>query len=124
MAFLSNNVFDQGLNYLHTNAGALHICSQEPTSYAEATSTYTLGVKASPSIAAPTDRSGGGREVVVAAITDGEVTGTDTATHWAIVKTTATEELLATGALSAGQAVTDGNTWTLTQFAIGIPDPA
>jgi len=124
MAFLSDNVFDQGLNYLDTNAGALHICSQEPTSYAEATSTYTLGNKTSPAIAAPSDRAGGGREVVVSAISDGEVTGTGTATHWAIVKTTATEELLATGALNASQAVTDGNTFTLTQFAIGIPDPA
>ena len=124
MAFLHDDILDDGLQVLTDDANALHICSQEPATYAEATTTYTLGNKTSPAIAAPSDRAGGGREVVVSAISDGEVTGTGTATHWAIVKTTATEELLATGALNASQAVTDGNTFTLTQFAIGIPDPA
>jgi hypothetical protein len=32
--------------------------------------------------------------------------------------------LLATGALSANQSVTNGNTFTLASFTIGIPDPA
>lgn len=123
MATLGNNVFDQGLDYLDTNASHLYICSQEPTTYAEASSTYALGVKATPVIAAPADRSGGGRECVVSAITDGTVSATGTATHYALVNQTGTE-LLATGALSASQAVTNGNPFTLTSFAVGIPDPA
>jgi len=61
--------------------------------------------------------------VTIAAITDGAVTATGTATHYAIVDTV-NSRLLATGSLSASQAVTNGNTFTLTSTTIGIPDPA
>ena len=66
---------------------------------------------------------GWGREVVVAAISDGSVTGNGTATHYAIVDTV-NSRLLATGSLSASQVVASGNTFTLGSFTIGIPDPA
>ena len=123
MATLNDRVFDNGLTVLDTEANRIDITSQEATSYAEATSTYTLGNSTSLSIGAPQDRSGGGREVVVAAITDGSVTGTGTATHYAIVDTV-NSRLLATGSLTASQSVTSGNTFTLSSVAIGIPDPA
>jgi hypothetical protein len=123
MAFLSDRVFDNGLTVLDTEANRIDITSQQATSYAEATSTYSLGNSTSLSIGAPQDRAGGGREVVVAATTDGSVTGTGTATHYAIVDT-GNSRLLATGSLSASQVVTSGNTFTLSSVAIGIPDPA
>lgn len=123
MATLNDRVFDNGLTVLDTEANRIDITSQEATSYAEATSTYTLGNSTSLSIGAPQDRSGGGREVVVAAISDGSVTGTGTATHYAIVDTV-NSRLLATGSLTASQSVTSGNTFTLSSVAIGIPDPA
>lgn len=123
MATLNDRVFDNGLTVLDTEANAIHITSQEATTYANATSTYTLGNSTSLSIGAPQDRTGGGREVVVAAITDGSVTGTGTATHYAIVDTS-NSRLLATGSLSASQSVTSGNTFTLSSVTIGIPDPA
>ena len=107
----------------YTEANRIDITSQEATSYADATSTSTLGNSTSLSIGAPADRAGGGREVTVAAITDGSVTGTGTATHYAIVDTV-NSRLLATGSLTASQAVTNGNTFTLTSVDIGIPDPA
>jgi len=123
MATLNDRVFDNGLTVLDTEANAIHITSQEATTYANATSTYTLGNSTSLSIGAPQDRTGGGREVVVAAISDSSVTGTGTATHYAIVDT-ANSRLLATGSLSASQSVTSGNTFTLSSVTIGIPDPA
>jgi hypothetical protein len=123
MAFLDDRVFDNGLAVLDTEANAIHITDSEATDYTDATSTSTLGNSTSLSIGAPQDRSGGGREVVMAAITDGSVTGTGTATHYAIVDT-ANSRLLATGDLTASQAVTSGNTFTLSSVAIGIPDPA
>jgi hypothetical protein len=123
MAFLGDRVFDNGLTVLDTEANAIHITSQEAVDYAGATSTYTLGNSTSLSVGAPVDRSGGGREVTVAAITDGSVTGTGTATHYAIVDTV-NSRLLATGALTASQGVSSGNTFTLGSFTIGIPDPA
>lgn len=122
MAFLADRVFDLGLNVLDTEADAIHVTSQEATTYAEATSTYTLGNSSSLSIGAPADRTGGGRKVTVAAISDGSITGTGTVTHYAIVDT-ANSRLLATAALTASQSVTSGNTFTLATFDIGIPDP-
>jgi len=123
MAFLNDRVFDNGLTVLDTEANKILITSAEPTTYTEANATYALGNSTSLSIGAPQDRSGGGREVVVAAITDGSVTATGTATHYAIVDTV-NSRLLAAGSLTASQAVTSGNTFTLTSVAIGIPDPA
>lgn len=123
MATLDNRVFDNGLTVLDTEANKVLVTSQEASTYAEANSTYALGNSTSLSIGAPADRSGGGRKVAVAAITDGSVTATGTATHYALVDTN-NSRLLATGALTASQAVTSGNTFTLATFDIGIPDPA
>ena len=122
MATLNDRVFDNGLSVLDTEANKIVITSQEATTYTEANATYALGDSTSLSVGAPADRAGGGREVTVAAITDGSVTGTGTATHYAIVDTVNTR-LLATSTLTASQAVTTGNTFTLSSVAIGIPDP-
>ena len=121
MPLLADYVLDLALSNLDTAGNRLDITSQEATTYTEATSTYTLGNKTSLSIGAPADRTPNGRKVTVASITDGSVTGTATATHWAI-SDTGNSRLLATGSLSAGQAVTNGNTFTLAAFDIGIPD--
>lgn len=123
MATLNDRVFDNGLTVLDTEANRIDVTSQEATTYAEATSTYTLGNSTSLSIGAPADRTGGGRKVAVAAITDGSISATGTATHYAIVDTS-NSRLLATGSLTASQSVTSGNTFTLATFDIGIPDPS
>ena len=123
MATLNNRVFDNGLTTLDTEANKVLVTSQEASTYAEANSTYALGNSTSLSIGAPADRSGGGRKVAVASITDGSVTATGTATHYALVDTN-NSRLLATGSLTASQAVTSGNTFTLATFDIGIQDPA
>lgn len=123
MATLADRVFDSGLGILNSEVNRLDICSQEPTTYTEATSTYTLGNKTSPTVSSPADRSGGGREVTVSAISDGSVTATGTATHFALVDTN-NSRLLVAGALDSSESVTNGNTFTLTSFKVGIPDPA
>lgn len=125
MASLHNDVFDNGLSVLDTLADAVHITSAEATTYANATTggSNSLGSSSSLSIGAPSDRSGGGREVTVAAISDGSVSNGGTATHYALVDVSATK-LLVTGSLSASQSVTSGNTFSLASFTIGIPDPS
>jgi len=117
MTLLADAALDAGLNYVRTNATVLHICSAEPANYA-GIAAVTLGNKTSPSIAAPSDRTPSGREIVVAAITDGNVTATGTTTYYAIASV---NELLVTGVITS-QAVTSGNTFTTTAFAIGFPD--
>ena len=120
MAFIADRVLDNGLSALSAEATRLDICSSEPTSYTEATSTVTLGNKTGVSVGTPTARSPDGRKVTVASISDGSVSGTGTASHWALTDPT-NSRLLATGSLSASQAVTSGNTFTLAAFDIGIP---
>lgn len=120
---LGDRVFDNGLTVLDTEANALHICSQDPATYTEATTTYTLGNKANPTIGAPGAGTPNGRQVTVSAITDGSITANGTASHWALVDTV-NSRLLATSTLAATQAVTSGNTFTLGSFTIRIPAPA
>lgn len=119
MAYINDEVFDQGLDYADTNGTRLDICSQEPTTYAEATSTYTLG-NDTVNTGATADGATDGRRVIVPAITAGSVTGNGTATHWALTNGSAV--LIATGALSSSQAVTSGNTFTLDAISITIRD--
>lgn len=119
MTFLSDEVFDQGLDYADTNLDRIDICSQEPTTYTEATSTYTLGNSAT-TTGATQNGDTDGRKVVVAAIASGSVTGTGTASHFA--GTDGTSALIATKALASSQAVTSGNTFTLTAIDITIRD--
>lgn len=128
MPFLNDRVLDLGLTVLDTEADRLDICHTEPATYAEATSTYTVGNKTSLSVGAPAARSPSGRKVTVAAITDGDVTATSTDTsddaqYWAITDT-GNSRLLAAGPLSAAQLVTDGNVFTLTAFDIYLTGPA
>jgi hypothetical protein len=122
MPFLHDDALDALLDDVYANGESLHICSTAPTNYTEATATYSLGEKTSPTINAQSERGGGGREVIIDAITDGDVDGDGTADFWAIVKDSATARLLAAGDLASPQVVSNGNTFTLTQFAIGVPD--
>ncbi len=122
MPLIADYVFDAALAKLDTEANRLDICSSEPATFSAATTSASLGNKVSGfSIGAPADRTPNGRKVTVAAFSDGAVTATGTATHWAITDTV-NSRLLATGALSASQGVTNGNTFSLAAFDIGIPD--
>ncbi len=84
MAYLNDEIFDQGLDWADTNGTRIDICSQEPTTYAQATSTYTLGNKTGLNTGATQNGDTDGRKVTVPAITDGSVTSTGTASHWAL----------------------------------------
>ncbi|PKN85590.1 MAG: hypothetical protein CVU46_10495 [Chloroflexi bacterium HGW-Chloroflexi-8] len=122
-AFIHDTVLDQALSYIDSNCENLYICSTQPTTFAEASSTYKLGTKATPSIGAPTNGDSSGRKIVVAAITDGTVSANGTAGFVALTDDSASM-LLAVQALNATQVLTSGNTFTLTEFDITIPDPA
>ena len=119
MANFSNTIFDNGLSAVQSAANEIRICSSDPTTFVEST-TATLGTKTNPTFTAPSDRTGGGREIVSTAFSDGSVTANGTATHYAVVDTT-TSDLLATGALSTSQVVTSGNSFSLDSFSIFIP---
>jgi hypothetical protein len=71
-------------------------------------------------VGSPTNGATDGRKVVVPAITDGSVTASGTASHWAL--TNASNTLIATGSLTSSQSVTNGNTFTLDAIDITIRD--
>jgi len=106
---VSDNTKDASLNYIKNNTTEFHYCSQEPATYAEATITYSLGYKTSPTITGPT---GTPRAITIEAFLDGLATGTGVATYWALVSGV---ELIATNALSASLNVVLG-------FSMGIDE--
>jgi len=123
MPYINDEVFDGGLDYADTNGTRIDICyTQEPTTYTEATATYTCGNKTGLNTGTTEAGDTDGRKVVVPAITDGSVTATQTAGWWAL--TDGASILVAAGALSATQAVTSGNTFTLGAIDITIRDAA
>lgn len=117
---IADAIFDAGLALLD-NVENLYLCSAEPTTFTEASSTFLLGTKATPSIGAATNGATDGRRRVVAAITDGVVNSNGTATHWALTDDSAST-LLAAGPLSSSQALTTGNPFSTSAFDVGIRD--
>ena len=123
MTTLANRVYDNGLTVLDTEANRIDITSQEATTYAEATSTYTLGNSTSLAFGAPQDGDTSGRKVTASAITNGTVTGTGNATHYAI-SDTVNSRLLVTATLNQAQQVYSGNDFNLAAIDVELPDPA
>ena len=121
MAFIIDTAYDSGLSYLDTNGTRLDICSAEPTTYALATTTNSLG-NDTVNCGAPVDGAVNGRRVIVPAITAGSVTADGSAAFWAL--TDGASILLATGSITTPQAVTNTNTFTLDAISIGFLDAA
>ena len=65
MTFLSDEVLDQGLDYATTNGTRVYLCSQEPATYAEASSTYALGNITGHQRQPTTDGDVSGRKVTI-----------------------------------------------------------
>lgn len=127
MPYLNDRVLDSGLDILNTEADRIDICSAEPDTYTEATSTFSLGFKdhgaSGSAFGAPADRTPSGREVNSTAVTDGAVTANGTATHYGVSEVGNTR-VLAASSLAGSQVVSNGNSFALPSFAIGIPDPS
>jgi|SRR5215471_6882493 len=116
-------VLDSGLVALQGAATHVYLCSAEPLTYTDATVTYALGNKnwgAGNALTGPFARTPNGRKLTTVAITDGAITGTGTATRYAIVDSV-NSRLLVDNDLAASQGVTAGNVFSLPAFDFGIP---
>ena len=120
MAFLNDNALDSGLAWVDTNGTRIDITSVDPGGTYATVTANTLGNKTAINVTAPANHAVDGRQVTVPAITDGTVSGTGTATHWAL--TNGPDTVVASGSLTASQAVTSGNTFTLDEIIIAIRD--
>jgi len=120
MAFICDAMLDAFLDYLD-NADKLHLCSAEPTTYAEAASTYSKGnVAISSANWTTANGDSNGRKATLAAMAL-TPSATATVTHWAIVKS-GTSELIATGALAAQLGLTSGVAITTQALVVAAPD--
>jgi len=122
MATIADYVLDAALAKLINEADRLDITSQEATNYTQATNTYSLGNTTSVVFGAATDGDTSGRKSTCGAISDGSVTASGDATHFAISDVSAAR-LLVTGTLTTQQSVVSGNTFTVAAFDVEIPDP-
>lgn len=129
MAFLNDNTLDNGLAALKAAADKIFLCSQEPATYTQATSTYALGNKdfagaGNVYTGAIAAGSPSGRKVTSAAVVSGapgSITANGTASHNAVVSS-GVSRLEVAQALSATQVVTSGNTFTLTAQDVRLPN--
>jgi hypothetical protein len=115
---------DNGLNAIKSFADKIYLCSQDPTTFTEATSTYALGNNnfgAGNAFTGPAAGAPNGRQVSSVAISAGSITATGTAAKWAVVDSV-NSRLLANGSLASSQAVTSGNQFTLASFNIRYPN--
>ena len=117
-------VLDNGLLGLDANADSVYICSQQPADFTGATVTFGLGSYSfgvgNVFPGSPTNGVPNGRVYTSNAVTVGNVTANGTPTFWAIIDT-ANSRLLATGPLSGGVAVINGNSFTLSAISVHIP---
>ena len=121
---IHNDIFDAALNYLKNNGNELTLCSQEPTSYTEAHSTYALADVAldTGDYTGPVDGTVSGRKITVNQQADVPVDATGTGTHVAIVDTNNSKLLLVSTCNSIQ--VTSGNNVTIPQFSWELRDPS
>jgi hypothetical protein len=125
---LDNSVYDSGIDGGLQNLGVsgdldLHICSAQPTTYTEATSTYSLGSKSSITVTGPVDGDTSGRKVTVDAITGGDVTANGDADFVAIVDTDASVLKAVVEITGGGPTVVLGQNFSVTAFKIEMADP-
>lgn len=118
-----NDVLDAALNIIKNNCTLITLCSQQPTTYTEAITTFKLAdvvVDSTDFTVADGDTSG--RKVTVAAQTAVPVDTSGTSDHAALVDVANTKLLYTT--THTGQALTSGNTVDIGAWDIEIADPA
>lgn len=115
--------FDAAFDWLD-QATTMIVCSAQPTTYAEATTTYAL---ADVAVTPDTDftKSAGtpsGRRVTVAAKSGVTVDATGTGNHIALVRTT--DSSLRYVTTCTPQGLTAGNTVNIPAWSVTIPQPS
>lgn len=119
MPFVIDAAFDAALNYLRTNGTRIDFCSQEPTTYAGATSTYSLANETGITLTANANGSPSGRRCTIPDTVSATVTDDGTITHWAL--TNGSDTLVASGAMSSSYAVLVGGGSNTFDLSAAIP---
>jgi hypothetical protein len=120
--WIADRVLDYGLNILDTEVDKIYICSRQPTTYAEATTSgnYALGSKTfgiGGAFAAPADATPSGHKTSSTSFSDGSLSAAGTAAYWAAVDS-ANSRLLATGPLGVKVGVPSSGAFGLSSFDV------
>jgi hypothetical protein len=121
MSFISDEIFDQGLDYLDTNGVRVDICSQEPSTYAQATSTFSLGNATVNTEATTNAASGTGRRVTIPAVNGATVTTSGIVNFVAV--TDNSSKLLVVRQIQTGVPVSANGTFNVGAFDVILRDP-
>lgn len=122
MAGIADGAFDAGLEYVRTNGTRLHYLSADCAGVVANALSLSLANKATISLGAVGERTGGGRKVTVPAVIDAVVTGAGAITHYALVNGATGTICAQWGALSATKNIVTGSPLTSDAFDIGFPD--
>lgn len=120
MTAIADTVFDNGLGTIVTNGIRLHILSSDVGLAYASIAAAQLAIETVTCTGPANADSGNGRSVKIPAIAAGTISTSGTASHWALSNNTNT--IYASGALSATQAVTATNSFTLPEIEIAIRD--
>jgi hypothetical protein len=121
-------VLDFGLDALDSECDEITVCSQQPTTYNEATLApgsggYCLGIDnfgVGNAFGVEADATPDGRQISSTAIVDGLISVAGSVAAWAAVDSV-NSRLLATGILTDGRSVLSGQTFTLGALTVRMP---
>lgn len=119
-----NDVLDAALSYISSNATRISVCSTEPTTFTEATSTYKLAIKtiSGTDFTGPADGDSNGRKIASNAHNGITVDSSGDAQHIALCDFGNSKLLYVTTCTL--QAVTAGNTVNIPAWDVEIADPS
>lgn len=124
MALLADYLKDLALAGLISGGTRIDACTAAPTTYTEATSTYSIGNKTGLTLTGPAAATPNGRKATVPTFTGGSQTGSGTPTYWAVTDP-GSSRLLAVGEIPTvtGAFTGSGNSFDMTAtFDIIIPE--
>lgn len=118
--FQIDAMLDAALDYISSNAVEIYVCNAQPTTYAQASSTFALTDLAVPSFQANANGDVSGRKLAVDAEANVDINTTDTATHIALC----TGSVLLYVTTCTSQALVSGGTVTIPTWDIELEDAA
>lgn len=119
MASLNDGALDAKLNYIKNNGTKLHLCTTEPTTYAEAETTYSIA-EGNVTITGPTNGDVSGRKITVPALSGVTSSGAGNTNFRAL--TNGTDTLVWVGAVASPVNIGSGTSVSTTAFDIEDPD--
>ena len=116
-------ILDAALDYIKSNATKLTVCNTQPTTYAQAITSYKLAsvVINSTDFGSPTNGDSSGRKIQVNAQSSVSVDSTGSAAHVALVKTATSALLYVTTTTTTG--LTAAGKVNVAAWDVEIADP-